>query len=147
MPPERIEPQSLNDYLEAMSKSAFQTGMSRKVIDSKWPSTREAFQNFDIHLVAKLAEKDIDDLTRDARVIRNRRKLSAIVFNARKIIELDEKHGTFQQYLQAHEGFDSTLKAIRTDFKFMGPTGIYLFLYSVGEEVIPPAEFEKQYRK
>ena len=33
------------------------------------------------------------------------------------------------------------------DFKFMGPSGIYVFLYVVGEDVIPHEEFEKLYRK
>jgi 3-methyladenine DNA glycosylase Tag len=34
-PPERITPQSLNDYLEMMSKSVFRAGMSWKVIENK----------------------------------------------------------------------------------------------------------------
>ena len=29
----------------------------------------------------------------------------------------------------------------------MGPTGIYVFLYIVGEDVISREEFESQYRK
>lgn len=146
-PPAKITPQSLNDYLEIMSKSVFQSGMSWKVIENKWPGTREAFRGFDIHAVANFNEKDIEDLTKDARVVRNYRKLMAIVFNAQKILELDKAHGSFQRYLRSHGSFDETLNAIRKDFKFMGPSGIYVFLYVVGEEVIPHDEFEKQYRK
>ena len=145
-PPEKITPTSLNDYLEIMSKSVFQSGMSWKVIESKWPGTREAFHGFDIHKVADLHEKDIEDLTADTRVIRNYRKLTAVVSNARKILELDQIHGSFQAYLRSHGDFDATLKAIRKDFKFMGPTGIYVFLYVIGEDVIPHDEFEKLYR-
>lgn len=70
VPPEQINPQSLDDYLEVMSKAVFQSGMSWKVVESKWPGTREAFRNFDIHQVAGMLDKDIDDLTRDTRVIR-----------------------------------------------------------------------------
>lgn len=146
-PPTKITPQSLNDYLEIMSKSVFQSGMSWKVIENKWPGTREAFRGFDIHAVANFNEKDIEDLTKDARVVRNYRKLMAIVFNAQKILELDKAHGSFQRYLRSHGSFDETLNAIRKDFKFMGPSGIYVFLYVVGEDVIPHDEFEKQYRK
>lgn len=146
-PPTKITPQSLNDYLEIMSKSVFQSGMSWKVIENKWPGTREAFRGFDIHAVANFNEKDIEDLTKDTRVVRNYRKLMAIVFNAQKILELDKAHGSFQRYLRSHGSFDETLNAIRKDFKFMGPSGIYVFLYVVGEEVIPHDEFEKQYRK
>jgi 3-methyladenine DNA glycosylase Tag len=146
-PPEKITPQSLNDYLEIMSKSVFQSGMSWKVVESKWPGTHEAFQGFDIHIVANFNEKDIDDLTKDTRVVRNYRKLMAVVSNARKMLELDKAHGSFQKYLRSHGDFDATLDAIRKDFKFMGPSGIYVFLYVVGEEVIPHEEFERQYRK
>ena len=145
-PPEKITPKSLNDYLEVMSKSVFQSGMSWKVIESKWPQTREAFQGFDIQTVANFNEKDVEELTNDTRVVRNYRKLTAIVSNARKILELDQVHGSFRQYLRSHGSFDATLNAIRKDFKFMGPSGIYVFLYVVGEEVIPHDEFEKLYR-
>ena len=146
-PPAKITPQSLNDYLETMSKSVFQSGMSWKVIENKWPETREAFRGFDIHAVANFNEKDIEDLTKDTRVVRNYRKLMAIVSNAQKILELDKAHGSFQRYLRSHGSFDATLSALRSDFKFMGPSGIYVFLYVVGEEVIPHDEFEKRYRK
>ena len=146
-PPEKIVPKSLNDYLEIMSKSVFQAGMSWKVVENKWAGTREAFQDFDIEAVADFHEKDIEDLTNDTRVIRNFRKLTAIVHNAQKIIDLDKEHGSFQKYLRSHGNFDATLKAIRKDFKFMGPTGIYVFLYIIGEEVISHKEFEKTYKK
>lgn len=146
-PPEKIIPKSLNDYLEIMSKSVFQAGMSWKVVENKWPGTREAFQGFDIEAVADFHEKNIDDLTNDTRVIRNFRKLTSVVHNAQKILDLDKEHGSFQKYLRSHGSFDATLKAIRKDFKFMGPTGIYMFLYIVGEEVITHEEFEKTYKK
>jgi len=35
-------------------------------------------------------------LAQDTRVIRNRRKLSAIVSNAQRMVELDEEHSGFQ---------------------------------------------------
>ena len=146
-PPEQIQPSSLDDYLEVMSKAVFQSGISWKVVEAKWPSTREAFSNFDIEKVAALNEKDIDDLTQDTRVIRNYRKLNAIVSNAQRMIALDEEHAGFQNYLRAQDTFDSTLTTIRKDFKFMGPTGIYYFLYVVGEKVPPHEEFEATYRK
>ncbi len=145
-PPAKITPKSLNDYLEIMSKSVFQAGISWKVIDNKWPGIREAFHGFDIRRVANYHEKDIEDLMKDTRVVRNFRKLNAINSNAQKILELDKTYGSFQKYLRSHGSFDATLNAIRKDFKFMGPSGIYVFLYVIGEEVIPHQEFEKLYK-
>ena len=146
-PPEQIKPTSLDDYLEVMSKAVFQSGMSWKVVEAKWDSTREAFDDFDVVKVAAYDEKDLDDLTQDTRVIRNYRKLAAIVSNAQKMIALDEENGSFQKYLRSQGDFDATLTTIRKDFKFMGPTGIYYFLWVVGEDVPPHGEFEATYRK
>ena len=145
--PEKIVPVSLDDYLEVMSKSVFQSGMSWKVVENKWPGTKEAFYDFDVHKVANLIEPEIDELTQDTRVIRNRRKLEAIVNNAQSMLRLDKEYGTFQNYLRSQDTFDATLKLMRKDFKFMGPTGVYVFLYIVGEEVPTHEEFEAVYRK
>lgn len=52
--PKQIRPKSSADYLDVMSKSVFQTGISWKVVESKWPGTREAFQGFDPVRVATI---------------------------------------------------------------------------------------------
>ncbi len=145
--PEQIEVKSLDDYLEVMSKAVFQSGMSWKVVEAKWPTTREAFQNFDVKKVADFSPFDIEALTQDTRVIRNRRKLEAVVSNAQRMLELDEEYDSFQAYLQEPADFDASLKTIRKDFKFMGPMGVYYFLYVVGEEVPTHEEFEATYKK
>jgi 3-methyladenine DNA glycosylase Tag len=145
--PQQIEPASLNDYLEVMSKAIFQSGMSWKVVEAKWPGIREAFKDFNIEDVAAFSDLDIEAFVKDTRVIRNGRKLAAIVGNARRMVELDREFGSFQQYLRAHGAFSDTLAALRKEFKFMGPTGSYFFLYVVGEEVPPHEEFEATYRK
>ena len=114
--PERINPQSLGDYLEVMSKAVFQTGLSWKVVRSKWPGIREALRRFDAEAVANLTPPDLDNLAVDERVIRNRRKLEAVVENARRIIELDKSHGSFRNYLRSHSDFDTTVKDLRKQF-------------------------------
>ena len=144
--PKQIKPESLNDYLDVMSKAVFQSGISWQVVEAKWPGTQEAFLGFDVRKVANFDEPEIDALAQDTRVIRNRRKLAAVVFNARRMLELDAEHGEFRYYLRAHGDFDTTLTAIRKDFKFMGPTGVYYFLYVVGEPVPPHSEFTATYR-
>ena len=139
--PPKIEPKSLGDYLEVMSKSVFQSGISWKVVESKWPGIREAFHGFEINRVADITPPDLDAMAQDTRVIRNRRKLGAIVDNARQIVELDRSHGTFQIYLRSHSSFQERVKDMRKKFKFMGNMGCYYFLYVVGEDVPPHDEW------
>ncbi|MDP6667794.1 MAG: DNA-3-methyladenine glycosylase I [Dehalococcoidia bacterium] len=80
--PQQIVPKNLGDYLEIMSKAVFQSGMSWKVVESKWPTTREAFHDFQVGAVTSMDEIAVDALADDTRVIRNRRKLQAITDNA-----------------------------------------------------------------
>ena len=139
--PDRVQPKRLGDYLEIMTKAVFQSGISWKVVESKWPGIKGAFRDFDAEAVAETSEQALDDLCQDTRVIRNRRKLSAIVSNAQRIVGLDEEHGGFQKYLRSHDDFTATVPDIRQQFKFMGDTGIYFFLYVLGEDVPPHDEW------
>jgi len=133
--PKRTSPGSLADYLEVMNRSVFQAGMSWKVVEAKWPDIRQAFQGFEPTVVANLTEEDLDELTNDRRVIRNRRKLEAIVENARRIMELEERHGSFRDYLRSHGEFEKTVIDLRKQFRFLGDMSAYNFLYMVNEEV------------
>jgi DNA-3-methyladenine glycosylase I len=146
-PPPQIEPKSLDDYLEVMSKGIFQAGISWRVVEAKWPGIRSAFENFEVHKVADFDERDIEKLSQDHRVIRNQRKLEAIVGNARRMIALDKEYGSFRRYLRSHGDFEATLNAMRKDFKFMGPMATYYFLYVVGEDVPSHEDYQAKYRK
>lgn len=134
-PPQQIQPQSIAEYLEIMSKSVFQSGLSWKVVESKWEGIREALHQFDPFWLRDLAEPQLDQLLEDQRIIRSRRKLLAISYNAGKMLELEEKNGNFRNYLRSHSSFEETLKDIRKQFKFMGDAGTFHFLYVVGEDV------------
>jgi 3-methyladenine DNA glycosylase Tag len=142
--PEQIVPKSLGDYLEIQTKAVFESGMSWKVVDAKGSTIREAFNDFQIGAVAAMDETAVDALTDDKRVIRNRRKLQAITDNARRMIELDEEHGSFQAYLRSHESFWDLVKDLRKQFKFMGEMGCYYWLYVVGEDVPEHDVFEAE---
>jgi DNA-3-methyladenine glycosylase I len=146
-PPPQIVPTSLRDYLDVMAKSVFQSGMSWKVVNSKWGTTREAFADFDPDTVAAFGESDIDRLAEDTRVIRNRRKLQAVATNAARMIELEAEHGSFGDDLRSHESFDATVADLKEQFSFMGETGSYIFLYVVGEPVPPHDEWEASRKK
>ena len=145
--PDRITPQGLGDYLEMMSKVVFQSGMSYKIIESKWLGTREAFHDFNADRVARITPSEIDQLTEDIRVIRNRRKLEAVVANAQKLLELDTEFNGFQKYLRSHEDFVSLVKDLRKQFKFLGEMGCYYYLYVVGEEVPDHEEWQASLKK
>ena len=138
--PEQITPQSIDDHLDVMSKAVFQSGISWRVVESKWSGTREAFHNFDAERVADLTPDDVDALAADTRIIRNRRKIEAIKGNAERMLDLEKEYGSFQSYLRLQPSYTDLVKDLRKNFKFLGDTGAYYFLYVVGEEVPPHEE-------
>ena len=94
--------------------------------------------------MAVLSDEDIEALAKNQRVIRNRRKLEALVGHARRIIDLFDEHGTFKNYLRSHDDFDATVKELRKQFKFLGNMGCYHFMYVVGEDVPPHEEWRER---
>jgi 3-methyladenine DNA glycosylase Tag len=69
-------------WLSAMARGIFQTGISWKVVDAKWPGIEEALAGFDIGRVSMMDETWFDALVTDARVIRSGPKIAAIRENA-----------------------------------------------------------------
>ena len=128
-------PGDLSGYLDALARVMFQTGISWRVVEAKWPGIREAFDGFDVRRVASLDEADIDRLMGDARVIRNRRKLEAVAANARRMQELEGEHRGFDRYLDSLGDYDATRRELRKQFAFLGDAGTWYFLWMVGRKV------------
>ena len=105
------------------------------MVESKWPGTREAFDNFDPAVISKYSGSKMADLLEDARVIRNHLKLEAVVANARRMLELDKQYKGFKKYLRSFGSYEELVKDLRKNFKFLGEMGAYYFLYVVGEKV------------
>ena len=133
--PPRIEPKTLADYFEILTKAVFQSGMSWNVIDAKWEGFREAFDGFDPAKVSRYGPDDVDRLLQDTRIVRNRKKVEATVDNATEMVALDREHDGFRNFLRAHDSFEETLADLKRHFRFLGDTGTYYFLYVVGEKV------------
>ena len=133
--PEHIAPTKLADYLDVLSRAVFQSGISWRVVEAKWPGTRAALFDFDPERVADLTPDDVDRLAQDQRLIRNRRKIEATVANAQTLLELDREHKGFKRYLGSFKDFDAVSADLVKRFKFLGGTGAYYFLHVVGEPV------------
>jgi 3-methyladenine DNA glycosylase Tag len=139
--PEQIRPRTLADYLDVMSRAVFQSGMSWRVVNAKWAGTREVLAGFDPAVLGGWGEREVDRAAQDTRLIRNRRKIEAVVENARALLEVAETPQAFRKYLRSQEDFDALVRALRKRFRFLGDMGAYYFLYVVGEAVPDYEEF------
>jgi hypothetical protein len=140
-PPPRAKPKDLSGYLEALSRPVFQAGISWRVIDTKWDGIREAFLGFDPGAVADFGPREIERLLADPRVVRSKAKIEATIDNAQAMIELDAEFAGLGRYLRSHAGFAETVADLKRQFRYIGDSGAYHFLYVVDEPVPPHEEW------
>ena len=78
---------------ERLSLEAYQAGLSWLTILRRRDAFREAFAGFDIETVAAFDDVDVTRLSTDARLIRHRGKVEAVIDNARCLQRWRESEG------------------------------------------------------
>lgn len=111
-----------------------QAGLSWNTILQKRANFKKAYEEFDIPTVANFSEEKIATLLQDSGIIRNRLKVNAAIYNAQKIIELQQEFGSFKNWLDLHTQYDleQWLKLFKRQFKFVGREIVNEFLMSTG---------------
>ncbi len=131
-----------NQLFERLVLEINQAGLNWSMILKKQENFRKAFDQFDIQKVALYDDVDRERLLSNAGIIRNKLKINAAIFNAQKILDLEEEIGTFAAWLDHHH--PSPLKEwtaiFRKTFKFTGPEITNEFLMSTG--YLPGAHHE-----
>jgi DNA-3-methyladenine glycosylase I len=85
-------------HFEILVLSRAQTGLSRSLVLKKREGYRRAFDKFDPEKVARYSERQIQNLTSDLEIIRNRMKIEAALRNARAFLKIQEEFGSFDSY-------------------------------------------------
>ncbi|MDG4576162.1 MAG: DNA-3-methyladenine glycosylase I [Defluviicoccus sp.] len=119
---------------ERLSLEIFQAGLSWEIVLKKRAALNHAFASFSVDRVAAFDASDLERLLHDAAIIRNRRKIEAVIANAAQIQALRVTSGGFSQWLAAlhprpHEAW---LSQFRETFRFMGAEVVREFLLSTG---------------
>lgn len=124
---------------ERLCLEIFQAGLSWELILRRRPGLNAAFHDFDIDTVAAYGDDDVARLLGDARIIRNRLKVAAIIGNARRAQTLRDEFGRgevggFAGWLDAHHPLTlkQWVKVFRKTFAFTGPEVVNEFLMSIG---------------
>jgi 3-methyladenine DNA glycosylase Tag len=127
-------------WLECMARGIFQTGISWKVVEAKWPGILEAFHGFDVARVAHMSEDWFFDLIEDKRIIRAAPKVRAIQENAVFIQDVAQEHGSFGRRIgdwpvDDFAGLLQWLKAHGS--RLGGATGAYVMRYMGKDGFVP----------
>ena len=116
--PDVIEPASLADYFEVMTRAVFQAGVSWKQIAAPWDAYRNAFANFDPALVAAYDDVDVERVLATPGILRMPRKIRATIANAKELLHVDRDRGgirglrrVFDVVSRAREGSQAALRA------------------------------------
>ncbi|HEY1678317.1 MAG TPA: DNA-3-methyladenine glycosylase I [Candidatus Sulfotelmatobacter sp.] len=130
-----------------------QAGLSWSTILNKRENYRRAFDGFDPKVVARYDRRKIQQLLRDAGIVRNRLKIASTVENAKAFLRVQKEFGSFDRYIWQFVGGKprvnarKSLKQIppRTEesdamskdlkkrgFNFVGSTICYAFMQAVG---------------
>jgi DNA-3-methyladenine glycosylase I len=130
-----------------------QAGLSWSIILAKREGYRRAFAGFDPARVARFTPSRLARLLEDPGIVRNRAKLRAAVVNARAVLALQDRHGSFDAYVWQLVGGRPRQNAWRSPrqvpaettesramsralaaegFAFVGPTICYAFMQAAG---------------
>lgn len=135
--PPRQRPSDDNGYLEELTKAIFQAGFSWAVIRRKWSGFQAAFDGFDVDTVAAYDLPDVERLLADPGIVRNGRKITATIANARTMQQLRQQHGSFAAYLRSLEAlaYEKRRDLLVKQFSGLGRTSCFVFLWCVDEQV------------
>jgi DNA-3-methyladenine glycosylase I len=124
---------------ERLCLEIFQAGLSWLIVLKKRDALRAAFDGFDPVKVAGYGEPEVERLLADPGIIRNRRKVAAVIDNARRLVALAAAHGSFAGWLAAQPAMpiEDWLKLFKRTFAFMGREVVNEFLMSIG--ILPGA--------
>lgn len=154
---------------EKLCLEGFQSGLSWRTVLEKRENFRAAFHDFDHERIAQFSEDDVNRLLGDAGIIRHRGKITAVVNNAQRMIELLEQEGSLADFVWRYAPPASRVAEIpppatspestalsrelkKRGWKFVGPTTVYSFMQAMGlvndhaPECVVHAEVERARR-
>ncbi len=138
---------------EFLMMEVMQCGLNWNMMLAKREIFRRCFNNYDVNLVARYGEEDINRILSTEGMIKSRRKIEAIIHNANCFLKIIEECGSFDSYLWSftanrtliykdhQRGHMVTRNALsdaisadlkRRGFKYLGSITLYSHLQACG---------------
>ena len=140
-------------HFEFLTLESAQAGLSWYTVLRKRANYRQAFAEFDPAKVALFNAAKVEQMLQDPGLIRNRRKISAAVENARHFLAVQDEFGSFSTYIWRFVNGEPIVNEFRTladlpatsresdalskdlksrGFKFIGSIVIYAHMQATG---------------
>ncbi len=138
---------------EYLSLEVMQCGLSWTIVINKREIFRFCFDGFDFEKIAAYTLQDVERIMKTEGMIKSRRKIEAIVNNAKCFQKVREEFGSFDTYLWGYSGnktilYDKHAKGYipasnglslkisqdlkKRGFKFLGPVVMYSHMQACG---------------
>jgi len=123
-----------SELFERLVMEIFQAGLSWLLILKKREAFRLVFDDFNIEKIVLYNQEDVVRISKNPKIIRNKKKIQATIFNAKRFIDLRDSHGGFAHWLNSiHPSNEEDWIALfRKTFRFTGPSVVREFLKSTG---------------
>jgi DNA-3-methyladenine glycosylase I len=122
------------DLFERLVLEINQAGLSWLTVLKKRDAFRAAFHDYCIEEVAAYGKRDVARLMNDPAIVRNVRKIEAVIENARRLLAIREREGSFAAWLDARHPLatDSWVRLFKKTFVFTGGEITREFLVGIG---------------
>lgn len=134
------------ELFQKISLETLQAGLSWHTILKKKKAICKSFAHFNPDKIVLFGEKDIKSLLSNPNIIRNRKKIEAIIHNAKIMISIQKRYGSFSQFVWKFRPKDQrkphyqipdeakklTLCLKKHQWQFIGPTTTYAFMQAAG---------------
>lgn len=119
---------------ERLALEIMQAGLSWEIVLKKRAALNKAFDGFKVDKVAAYGPKEVEKLLLDSGIIRNRRKIEAIIENAGTLLAIRTSHGGIAEWLDSHhpQPKEAWVKLFKRTFRFTGGEIVGEFLMSLG---------------
>ncbi len=114
---------------EKLCLESFQSGLSWRTILNKRDGFRAVFDGFDFNIVAQYGEEDVNRLLTDENIVRHKGKISAVINNAARAVEMVE---TEQSQSTSKSSVELARELKKRGWKFLGPTTVFAFMQAMG---------------
>lgn len=92
-------------HFEYISMEVMQCGLNWTMMLKKREIFRKCFAGFEVEAVAQLNEADIEKILQTEGMIKSRRKIDAIISNAKCFLAVVEEFGSFDKYIWSYSEY------------------------------------------
>ncbi|MAK61533.1 MAG: 3-methyladenine DNA glycosylase [Ponticaulis sp.] len=134
--PDEIAATPNDRFLAEATRMIFQAGFNWDVVDKKWPNFEKAFNGFDVHYWAMMADEEMGRLMQDGSIIRNAMRLASVGKNAVYFRDIITEHGSVGAFFASWDPdqYFENLVAMRKRTHRLGGTSGMIFLRRMGIE-------------